>query len=79
MFTLAGRGCKSMRIKLITTDSHPLFPMLLLKCEARMQPSGIREWRSSELPGLRYAPSGLRCLDSPKEIRCDLASYRTGL
>lgn len=32
---------------------------------ARMQRSGIRDWRDSELPGLRYAPFGLRCLGPP--------------
>ncbi|WP_341327577.1 hypothetical protein [Methylotuvimicrobium sp. KM2] len=51
-----------------------LFPKLLLKHVARMQRSGIREWRGSELPGLRYAPSGLRCFDSPEEVGSDLAA-----
>jgi len=33
-----------------------------------MQRSGIGELRSFELPGLRYASSGLRCLDPPVAI-----------
>ena len=37
-----------------------------LKYVACMQRSGIRDWRGSELPGLRYAPSGLSCLGAPK-------------
>jgi hypothetical protein len=45
-----------------------------IKHVARMQRSGIREWRSSELPGLRYAPSGLRSLELPKEVGSDLAA-----
>ncbi len=59
------KGLQHIRIKLKTANPHPLFPKLLLKHVARMQRSGIRDWRDSELPGLRYAPSGLRCLGPP--------------
>ena len=55
-----------MWIKLKTANLHPLFPKALLKHVARMQHSGIRGWRGAELPGLRYAPSGLRCFGSPE-------------
>ncbi|WP_341326817.1 hypothetical protein [Methylotuvimicrobium sp. KM2] len=48
---------------------YSMAPDLMIKEQlqhvARMQRSGIREWRGSELPGLRYAPSGLRCFDPP--------------
>jgi|GEM_PF-3631573 len=33
---------------------------------ARMQRSGIRGWRGTELPELCYASSGLCCLSLPK-------------
>ena len=36
---------------------------------ARMQRSGIREWRGSELSGLRNAPSGLRFFFAPSQAR----------
>lgn len=63
-----------IRIKLKTANPNPLFPKLLLKHVARMQRSGIREWRDFKLPGQRCAPSGLRYLDSQEAVDSDLAA-----
>ncbi|CCE24065.1 protein of unknown function [Methylotuvimicrobium alcaliphilum 20Z] len=58
----------------VPANSHPFFLKLLFKYVAGMQRSEIREWRGPELPGLRFAPSGLRYLDPPEAVGSDLAT-----